>query len=81
MVNILSLFPQMGGGGGSMGPGPGMGGIGGMSQGGYQGGPGGALYPSSMGHQHQGGPPAGLQGPLAYLEKTTTNIGMPEARR
>lgn len=23
----------------------------------------------------------GLQGPLAYLEKTTTNIGMPEARR
>ncbi|XP_071520031.1 mediator of RNA polymerase II transcription subunit 28 isoform X3 [Panulirus ornatus] len=65
---------QMGGGGGSMGPGPGMGGIGGMSQGGYQGGPGGAMYPSSMGQQHQGGPPGGLQGPLAYLEKTTTNI-------
>jgi len=24
---------------------------------------------------------AGLQGPLAYLEKTTSNIGMPDARR
>ena len=23
----------------------------------------------------------GLQGPLAYLEKTTTNIGIPESRR
>ncbi|KAK8404425.1 hypothetical protein O3P69_007604 [Scylla paramamosain] len=70
-----------GGGGGSMGPGPGMGGMGGMAQGGFQGGPEGAMYPGSMGPQHQGAPPGGLQGPLAYLEKTTTNIGMPEPRR
>ncbi|XP_042857956.1 mediator of RNA polymerase II transcription subunit 28-like [Penaeus japonicus] len=76
-----SSMMQMGGGGGSMGPGPGMGGIGGMNQGGYQGGPGGAVYPGNMGQPPQGGPPGGLQGPLAYLEKTTTNIGMPEPRR
>ncbi|XP_068211153.1 uncharacterized transmembrane protein DDB_G0289901-like [Palaemon carinicauda] len=72
-----SSMMQMGGGGGSMGPGPGMGGIGGMSQGTYQGGPGGAMFPGNMGQQ----PPGGLQGPLAYLEKTTTNIGVPEPRR
>ncbi|KAK7077033.1 hypothetical protein SK128_008308 [Halocaridina rubra] len=68
---------MMGGGGGSMGPGPAMGGLGGMNQGGYQGGPGGGMFPGNMGQQ----PPGGLQGPLAYLEKTTTNIGMPEPRR
>lgn len=65
-----------------MGPGPGIGGVGGMSQGSYQGNTGGAaVYPSNMNQHHQQGPPGGLQGPLAYLEKTTTNIGMPEPRR
>nr|XP_053644494.1 mediator of RNA polymerase II transcription subunit 28-like isoform X2 [Cherax quadricarinatus] len=70
-----SSMMQMGGGGGSMGPGPGMGGIGGMNQGGYQGVGGGTMYSGSIGQQHQGAP-GGLQGPLAYLEKTTTNIVM-----
>ena len=31
----------------------------------------GSMYPTS----------GGLQGPLAYLEKTTTNIGLPDTRR
>ena len=39
------------------------------------------MRPGPGGHQHQQPPPAYSQTPLAYLEQTMSNIGMPDQRR
>ncbi|XP_076046392.1 mediator complex subunit 28 [Oratosquilla oratoria] len=92
-----SMMGQMGGSGMGPNMAPGMGGMtqpgyppGGHGMvgpgGGGHAGRGSPYHAGPMGGQQQQAPSqqqviGGLQGPLAFLEKTTTNIGMPDPRR